>query len=282
MANPFRLAWLTDVHLDHVDEVGVGADGREVRTTDMEEMEAFRRLVGRADAVLVTGDVSTAPRLRWHLQALASHAAPAPLYYVLGNHDYYFGSISQVREDLRRDDPALWLGRTDYVGLTDDAALVGHDGWYDGGYADWFRSKIVMTDYDAIRELRLLPPLVRHRRIDELSRESAGHIEAAARKAVADGYEAVYVATHVPPFAAASRAPDGSPSDADWLPLMSSKHVGDALRRLADDYPAVRFEALCGHTHTRHELHVAKNLVCRVGGARYGAPWVSLRWLEVG
>src|SRR5690606_18900688 len=65
---------------------------------------------------------------------------------------------------------------------------------------------------------------------------------------VDDAIRHVVVATHVPPYAEAAWH-DGKPADGMWAPYFSSKATGDLLRRLAEEFPALTFTTLCGHSH---------------------------------
>lgn len=81
-----RLAWLTDVHLNFVTPRHVDALCRGV-------------LDAGADAVLLGGDVGEAPDLVERLEGLDARLG-LPLYFVLGNHDFYRGAISRVRAGI--------------------------------------------------------------------------------------------------------------------------------------------------------------------------------------
>src|SRR5690348_152191 len=114
-----RLAWLSDIHLNFVAPHRIDALCRSVKAHD-------------ADAVLLTGDVAEGPELVEHLEGLDERLG-LPLYYVLGNHDFYRGSIARVRatvEDLAARSPRLcWLPRAGVVAVTELTGLIGHDGW---------------------------------------------------------------------------------------------------------------------------------------------------------
>ena len=79
------------------------------------------------------------------------------------------------------------------------------------------------------------------------------------------------MATHVPPFAESCWY-KGQASDGTWTPFFSSKATGDALLRLAHDFPDVQFTTLCGHTHSEGRFQAADNLCVYTGRATYGAP----------
>src|SRR5689334_20836519 len=102
-----RLAWATDVHLNFL---------------SAEELAAFAATLAasEADAILLTGDIAEAPSLRRLLTTVAQ-VVRRPIYFVLGNHDFYHGSIAEVRAlaaDLSATSPWLrWLPATDPVEL---------------------------------------------------------------------------------------------------------------------------------------------------------------------
>jgi hypothetical protein len=57
-------------------------------------------------------------------------ALQVPIYFVLGNHDFYYGSIEKVRCQVRRlsqqRKELFWLEDAGCIHLTAEVALVGH------------------------------------------------------------------------------------------------------------------------------------------------------------
>ncbi len=80
-----RLAWATDIHLDHASE--------SVRHRFCQSAKE------QADALLVTGDIAESHVLGSALTALAA-LSERPVYFVLGNHDFYRGSIAATRRQV--------------------------------------------------------------------------------------------------------------------------------------------------------------------------------------
>src|SRR6516164_3441479 len=117
-----RLAWLTDIHLNFVDASAV---------------EAFLRSVAqnKADVFLLGGDIGEAPDVARYLNAIHD-VVRRPVYFVLGNHDFYRGSIAGVRSKVRTLISACpnlhYLSDSGVVPLTEKTCLIGHDGWGDG------------------------------------------------------------------------------------------------------------------------------------------------------
>ena len=78
---------------------------------------------------LVTGDIGESDSVGRFVDELGRIA---PIYYVLGNHDYYRSSIDEVRATL----PGGWLPGLAPVQLTDRTVLLGIDGWGDARCGD--------------------------------------------------------------------------------------------------------------------------------------------------
>ena len=94
-----RIAWATDLHLDHA-----GDHGREKFADEV--------IAQNSTALLITGDISSSKTVEFHLHELQKRIGIA-IYYVLGNHDYYRGSIFQVRDFAKNinlgNGPILWM-----------------------------------------------------------------------------------------------------------------------------------------------------------------------------
>jgi predicted phosphohydrolase len=270
LARPVRrLAWATDVHLNFLSASG---------------LEAFREALAQqeADVVVITGDIAEAPTLEPLLSVLAAELK-LPIYFVLGNHDYYRSSLARVREvarELSRRSPWLcWLPTAGVVELTPDVALVGVDGWSDGRYGDFLRSPVMLNDYLLIAELSGLSKAERLARLQQLGDDEAAALRAPLRQSLGK-YQRVLVATHVPPFKEACWH-EGRVSNDEWLPHFSCKAVGDALREAALAFPDRKIRVLCGHTHSGGTAEILPNLKVMTGAAEYGEPRVQ-GVLEIG
>lgn len=258
-----RLAWLTDIHMNFLSP--------EQMTTFCAELQA-----SEAEAFLITGDISEAPTLAYHL-ALLGDSVQRPVYFVLGNHDFYKGSIEGVRRSVAArcaGSPWLrYLPEAGVVALSDACALVGHDGWADGRFGNYRESQVMLNDYVLIRDLARLSPEERLRRMQSLAEEGARHLRRALTDAL-DRYPRVLVATHVPPFREACWYQDAI-SDDNYLPHFASKVSGDALTEVLGGRPGKEVLVLCGHTHGGGRTQPLTNLEVRTGGAEYGRPAIQ-------
>ena len=258
-----KAAWLTDIHLDFLDAAAVSRFARKVRDAS-------------PDIVLISGDIAQAPSIAEHLSNLASEVM-RPIYFVLGNHDFYHGSVVDVRmrvRDLSAQSNGLhWMNDAGVVQLTPRTCLVGHDGWGDGRIGDFHSSAVRLNDFLLIEELvglrreDLLPKL------NHLGDEAAMHFRLLLPQAL-DEAEHVVVLTHVPPFLESAWYA-GRYCDADWLPFFCCQAVGHVLAEFMGRHTTRRMTVLCGHTHGGGTSQILPNLVTVTGPAQYGGPVIQ-------
>jgi Icc protein len=252
-----RLGWVTDVHLNFV------------RPHDRSEFYARLR-EQKLDTLLVGGDIGEADSVVSFLSEMED-ALGLPIYFVLGNHDFYRGSIRAVRAAVGNLSGGLhWLPASGVVELTANTALVGHDSWADGRVGDFFRSEVMLNDYILIDELRAPDKQSLYDKLNALGDEAAEFLDARVREALAR-WKNIVVLTHVPPFREACWH-EGRISDSDYLPHFACKVVGERLVAIVRERPGCRMTVLCGHTHSSGVAQILDNLVVLTGGAQYGKP----------
>jgi predicted MPP superfamily phosphohydrolase len=255
-----RIAWATDVHLNFVKGDGV---------------ERFCRMLvaDDPDCVLIAGDIAEAPTVVSMLAALEA-ALRRPVYVVLGNHDFYRGSVKSVRAEVssfcRASKHVKWMNEADVVSLTETTALVGHDGWGDARLGNGVKSPVVLNDFILIKDLAGLWPADKGKKLAALGDEAGAHFAKVVPKAL-ETHDHVVVVTHVPPFRGACWH-EGKISDDDWLPYFTCKAAGDALEAAMRARPDRRMTVLCGHTHSPGVAQILPNLKVITGGAEYGRP----------
>jgi Icc-related predicted phosphoesterase len=255
-----RIGWLTDIHLNFL--------------SPRERTAFYSRLRARdLDAILLGGDIGEADSVTQLLAEIESELQ-MPIYFVLGNHDFYRGSIAAVRDAVARQAAASrwlrWLPASGVVPLTGTTALAGHDSWADGRLGDFFRSEVLLNDYVLISELRGKEKQERYAQLNALGDEAADFLECRAREALA-GWRNVIVLTHVPPFRE-SCWHEGRISDDDYLPHFACRAVGDRLAAVMQDCPGKTMTVLCGHTHSSGSARILDNLFVHTGQAQYGEP----------
>jgi len=258
-----RTVWLTDIHFEFLADHGVATFLASVRTC-------------KPGAVLVGGDTGQAHTVLDYLRTIQSQLH-VPVYFVLGNHDFYGGSIHEVREQIRdagAESPRLhWLDESDVVELGPRTALLGADGWADARCGDYERSRVMLNDYLSIREFISLGKTARREMMQTLASNAAEQIKAKLPTAAASHSEVVLL-THCPPFRDACWH-EGAISNDDYLPHFSCKAMGDALIDVMKQHPDTRLTVLCGHTHSSGRAQILPNVVALTGQAQYGAPQIQ-------
>jgi Icc protein len=258
-----RLAWLTDIHLDFV-------------TPPEREALAAEILRRGADGVVITGDIADGRTLIAHLEAMAGWL-DRPLWFVLGNHDFYHASIAGVRAAARevtaRHPRLRWLPAAGVIRLADGVALVGHDGWGDARLGDFAGTRVMLNDFRLIDELSGLPRGVLRARLGQLGDEAAAALHPLLAEALTWARH-IIVATHVPPFREACWH-EGAISSDDWLPFFTCAAVGTVLQQTMQSRPDVQMTVLCGHTHGAGVADLLPNLRVLTGGTDYGAPSIQ-------
>ena len=256
-------AWLTDNHLEFLGSKKTIAFVKELASQKL-------------DGLFITGDISTALQIEAHLQ-LFEDLYQSPVYFVLGNHDYYGGSLETVRkivEEICSKSKWLhWLPVSGVVRLNKDTCLIGHGGWADGRYGDYAGSKVILNDYLKIQNFVKAGEIGRLAVLNSLGDQAATHFQDVLPNAL-EHFNHVFVLTHIPPFEE-SCWHEGEISADDWLPHFSCKAVGDVLEKFMKGFPGKQMTVLCGHTHSSGKCRILPNLEVKTGGAKYGSPMIQ-------
>lgn len=258
-----RLAWATDIHLDHCEPETIAAFIAELAAED-------------ADAYCLTGDLSEAPQLEPHLTLLAEKLQK-PIYFVLGNHDYYHGSISAVRERMRSLSAASpwlrWMPAAGIVPLSSATAILGHDAWGDGRNGDVHGTWVKLTDFRLIEDFVTAGEAGRVALLNRLGDEAADYLRPLLARALAD-YSEVILLMHPPPLREACLY-GSEVADDNWAPHFTCKAVGDLILALLPQYPDRQLTVLAGHTHNICDIRPHPNLRLCVGAAAYARPTLA-------
>lgn len=259
-----RLVWSTDLHLD----------AAERSQYDL----YFDLLVAHEpDIVLIGGDISNGIISFTHLQNIAKRV-DKDIYFVLGNHDFYYGSISAIRNDAKNigfngSSSLHYLTDGAIIELSEQTALIGHDGWSDAYAGDFINSDVLLNDYFLIDELKKLTHEERFLKLHELGEEAAAFLKKQLLAAL-QKYDRVLLLLHVPPFVEASFY-EGQPGDDHWLPHFVNVASGKVLEEIMKENPNKELLVLCGHTHWGHDCQILPNLRVITGHSELGIPNVQ-------
>lgn len=263
-----KLAWVTDIHLNFLESADRKRFYQDIVAT-------------KSNAVLVSGDIAEAPTISEILEEMAQHIAK-PIYFVLGNHDYYQSSVENVRQaitKLSQASPLIrWLPETGLVQLNKDTLLLGEDCWADGRYGNYADSRVMLNDSRMIQELREGNIIGKYQLLDamqKLADSDAARLKKNLQLAVRQqSPKKIIVLVHVPPFRE-SCMHEGEVSNDDYLPFFASKITGDVLLGAAKANPKIEFLVLCGHTHSSSYYKPLDNLTVKAGSVEYGKPTVQ-------
>jgi predicted phosphohydrolase len=263
-----KLAWITDIHLNFVD-------------FDTKQKFYESLFVNAIDAIAISGDIDEALTLSNTLIEMTRHILK-PIYFVLGNHDYYRGSVTGLRKEIKalckKTSQLHWLPESKEIELTKSTALIGEDCWADGRYGDYASSQVVLNDSHMIKELYQGNKLGKYQLLEVMQKFAdfdanrlKGNLELAVSK---QEIEKVIVLIHVPPFKESCMY-EGKISGDDYLPFFSSKATGDVLLEVAKKNPKIEFLVLCGHTHSKSYYNPLSNLVVKAGISEYRYPKIQ-------
>ncbi len=261
-----RATWLTDVHLNFLRPLALQQFYDRVKAEQPE-------------VLLVTGDIAESDSVVRFVDELGAQTG-APVYFVLGNHDYYRSSIRIVRDLVQRTPKhGTYLPAVDPIRITERTVMLGVDGWGDARCGD-LSSTVQLSDWNLIEDFRRARG-DRAARCEILQRLGANEGRALREQfeRVPEGARELLVLTHVPPFPGACIY-GGQQSDSSWLPWFTCIATGEALADYADAHPDTEITVLCGHSHGIGTCRPWPNLEIRTGGwppgvDDYGNPLVQ-------
>lgn len=272
-----NIAWVTDPHLNFLNT--------------QERFDFYKTITEnpeKIDAVMISGDIGEATDTVKLLTEMSEFCENIPIYFVLGNHDYYCGSVAGVREKIDGLVELFWMNAEGPLELSNTTILVGIDGFADARNGNWKTTPVMLNDSRYIRELadaRVLAGVENYytnkevkypiyEAMRKLADEDAKLLDAHLQMAIELKPETIMVLTHVPPFPEVALY-RGKPSDPDFLPFYTSKATGDVLLAHANKCHGINFKVYCGHTHGKAHATILPNLEVFVGESEYGSPKVQ-------
>lgn len=259
-----NLAFATDLHLERVTEYRRRAFYRSLSDSDF-------------DALVITGDISVARWLPIHLRCIAEACQPRPVYFVLGNHDFYgssFEAVDRAVADVCAQHSNLHhLGGGEIVPLTADSALIGHRGWADARAGFGIETFVRSPDRHHIRDFQGQSHSGVLQKMESLGKASGRYFQAILPKALSQ-YRQVWIATHVPPFYQAAFF-NGRTCAWSKQPHFMNSSAGGVILKLAKCYPSKNVMVMSGHTHSPLAVKVANNVEIRVGRSSPRHPMLS-------
>lgn len=266
-----KAAWLTDIHLNFLN-----ANQRE---------QFYQKILdANVDCVFISGDIAEArgykgsPKTQAMLQEMYDILV-MPIYFILGNHDYYFGNIAKIRSEIHGHGFIKYLTIDGPVALNEETVLFGVDGFADTRAGNYANSRMKLNDSILIEELAadqshegLKATMLKLADAD--TEHLIDEMDFYLNEAVRTSIQKIIILTHVPPFKEAclyKRAMSGD----EALPFYCNLGLGEALLKFTSEHPHIDFTVLCGHTHSEATYEATDNLIVLCGEARYYEPSIS-------
>lgn len=252
-----KLIWISDIHLNFLEE--------------QHRVEFYDNLRD-GDAIVISGDIAEGHNFDSMIKEMMVYTGK-PVYFVLGNHDFYIDSVKNVKKRAKK---LNWLSKKS-IELSPETVLIGVDGWGDCRNGDYENSQLLMSDWLIIEELKssYLKGMDELKvTLQKLADADARKLKRNVLKAVEHGYTNIIIVTHVPAFEEATLYA-GLKSTPSGLPFFSSKCLGDAILPIAKKNPHIDFLWLSGHTHSRAKYKPCNNMTVRVAKAEYYYPQIE-------
>jgi predicted phosphodiesterase len=234
-----KLLWATDLHL--------------IDTTATDWSPLLCAVDDQVEGLIVTGDIAESEQLLPAITSLADQMA-VPIYFVLGNHDFYGSSIGEttrrVIHHVRGDDRLIYLSDSQPIKLALNTYLIGDDGWGDAVEGDYESSYVRLNDFKRIDDFCQLDPAQWKLKLMELGQQCAKRLKSKL---------------------------DQVPDDADdnWAPFFVCGSIGRVLRNFAKENPAIKLTVICGHTHHDGVAKMSENLTVYTGATTSRKPEIE-------
>lgn len=257
-----KIAWATDIHLDRLTEPDY-----------LEYKEYLQEL--NPSCLIISGDIAEGEFVFKSLKDF-DDSLNFPIYFVLGNHDFYFGGFAEVEDKIcalvKEAEKLYWLTESGIVPLNDKTALIGVEGWGDAGNGTLDLSQGSSRDVMSIADYKGLS----REEIGELLRKKGTKYADVLRPVLLEAvknYQNVILVTHVPPFIEICLDRSLRICGEYKLPFYTCKAVGDLLLEVMTVNPSCQMTVLCGHTHEKADAQILQNLQVRVKESGYGSWW---------
>ena len=252
-----KYLWITDPHLNFL--------------TRQQLIDFFSKIQSQdPTGIFLTGDISVGTQIENHLR-LASQFISCPIYFVLGNHDFYRSNFESVKKSMIKlsesCDNLLYLNFCEPLKISEDVCVIGHDGWYDSRWREPYTSVVFAWDYFFIEDFKSSALsnkdrlVLMRQKADQAADQLGIKLKEALKK-----YSTVYLLTHFPPWPEKDTSWGGL-VEKFWAPYNSSKIVADTLDTIMKEHSNQQLIILAGHTHNKRIEQITFNIELRVGDA---------------
>lgn len=260
-----KLIWLSDLHIP---------DNSTILLPSL--LSSLKIASADADAVILTGDVSSSRQLCKNLKAIAAACSGKKLYYVRGNHEAYGSSYAEVDRSIKELSKEInnlhFLTGDRLIHLNSDTCLIGFSGYADSRAGLGLKTFIKSPDHQAIRDFEGLTHSQSLLKMQSLGKESADIIRKILPLALSK-YQNVIIATHVPPFFGSNKhcRPQHQPH---FVNLCAGLAIWGISKY--SQYSKKQISVLAGHDHTPSKRQITPNISMQIAGAKLGTPKLKM------
>lgn len=228
-----------------------------------------------ATRVWITGDIGD-PSNNWKFLNELLEAVNRSVYFLLGNHDFYQGTISQARQKAakicQQHSNAFYLHECEGF-MMDGHLVLGVDGW-----ANTDKTSLHGTTWDSeqIFDLQNLSIEQLQQVMNQFAEEDTALLLKKCRQSLSSSIHSVCIFTHIPPVDA--RLGSGKTrAMQEMRTVFYSEALSKGLHELTKYYPKVNFQVFSGHLHRKISYGISNNLQGYVANAYH--PEQPLRWI---
>ncbi len=247
------MLWLTDLHIDFKSNSALDDFLKKISLVE-------------SDGICITGDIGENGKSISFIKKL-SKTTNIPIYFVLGNHDFYGFRIDEFQTEVHltfiNDSNIFYLNSYDHIPLSDCTAIIGIDNWYDLSKGDFFASTVTPKDFNEILTFSNLSKEKIFSFIQNYSHKLVDQLSKKLTNIFADFSKAILL-THVPPFREVCLY-NNIVADENWAPFFAHGYLGDFLTTFMAKNPDKSLTVLSGHTHHVANYSPACNLNIKVG-----------------
>ncbi|WP_165475086.1 metallophosphoesterase family protein [Legionella yabuuchiae] len=240
-----RTLWLTDLHVNRLD--------KEQYIHLLERIQA-----SEAEAVWITGDIGDPP-LNWRFLEDLFCKFTKPVYFVLGNHDYYHLQVDEARQKARNLSHAYpnayYLTYESGFTLKDNF-IVGIGCWSNTGSIPLRENT---WDSDSIKDLMRLNLDDLNSKLNQLAEQDAAFLLQKCAAGIKKSIKTIIIFTHIPPMEAMHGHYPVRTLEENRT-IYYSFALSDALKQLLDTYPEINLRVYSGHLHQVQEYQITDRL----------------------
>lgn len=240
------ILWATDLHLNYFSDDFI-------KNFALSTRKKFINPKG----LIISGDISLGNKLERQLNVL-SDTLQIPIYFVLGNHDYWYSSFQEIDlliNKICQNSNIICLDNSSII--INDVEIIGFTGWYDCQFGEIDLS-INMNDWVRIEEFKksnnyLNISIERSKKFLLMERFIKNKHK--INKQI--------IVTHFPPFESLIK------NKGKAKPFYGCKSSGEMIVKIAEHYSNII--VLSGHTHNKAHIKI-NNINAYVGEACRGKP----------